>query len=129
MKREANKKSGKRLNIKKTAFIIIAIFAIIVLFTAVDYFVHYLSSEYAVPSYYFRNKIIYGAVYGAIIYFFVRNQTPFKKALFFSGIAVLLQIRYFIEGYPLDFVLEFLAIHYLILLPISWLAFRYIKGL
>ena len=72
MKREANKKSGKRLNIKKTAFIIIAIFAIIVLFTAVDYFVHSLSSEYAVPSYYFRNKIIYGAVYGAIIYFFVR---------------------------------------------------------
>ena len=115
-------------------FILAAIFCIIFIFTIIDYLTHTLSPEYAVPSYYFGNKIIFGTIIGLITYFLIRkfmqDKKPLVKAIIFSAIvAVLLQARYALEGYALDFVIEFLIYHFLMLLPVSWLAFKYIKKL
>jgi len=107
----------------------LVILGIILIFTGVDYLAHLISPDYSVPSYYFKNKIIFGTIYGFIAYLFIKNQAPMKKALIFSAtISILLQLRYyFIEHYSLEFVLEFLVIHFAILLPLSYLAFKYIK--
>lgn len=110
---------------KKNFLILLIIFIIVLLFTFFDYLVHQLSEEYAVPSRYFRNKIIFGTIIGAIAYFFAKKQKLFLRALIFSAaISVLLQIRYFLEGYPLDFVFGFLAIHFLILTAVSLMVFK-----
>ena len=122
MKKRASK--GKNYVL---AFLVII--GIILVFTGIDYFTHTLSEDYAVPSYYFRNKIIFGTIIGFIAYLFIKNQAPMKKALIFSAtISILLQLRYYFSGYyTLKFVLLFLVIHFVILLPLSWLAFKYIK--
>ena len=101
---------------------------IILLFTLVDYFIHLLSEEYSIPPYYFRNKIIFGTIIGLIIHFFIKKQKPLVKSLIFSAmISILLQIRYFLEGYSRTFVFEFLFFHFLILLPISFIVFILLK--
>ncbi len=97
---------------------------IILLFTLIDFFFHQLSEKYSVPSYYFRNKVIFGILIGSITYFFVKKQRLLMRSLIFSGVvSVLLQIRYYIEGFPPDFVFLFLAIHFMILLAVSLAAF------
>jgi len=57
-----------------------------------------------------------------------RKKDPFIKSLFFSlTVDVSLQIRYFLEGYPFDFVFLFLLLHFFILFPVSWIFFKFIK--
>ncbi len=115
--------------IKNLFLIFLVIFAIILLFAFVDYLLHSLSEEYAVPPRYFTNKILYGTIYGFIIFLLVRNQSLFMKSLLFSGtVDVLLQMRYFLEGYPFGFVFLFLILHFLILLPVSWVFFKLIES-
>jgi len=120
-------KTGKKIDKDNLLHIFIVILAVILVFAFIDYIFHQLNEEYAVPSYYFRNKIIFGTLIGCIVYYFARNLTTFKKALAFSAIvSVLLQVRYYYEGYPKDFVFEFLGIHFGILIIVSWLAFKYL---
>jgi hypothetical protein len=103
----------------------IIVLAVILIFGAFDYYAHSLSNEYSVPERYFRNKIIYGTLYGFIAYLFIRRQSLVKRTLIFSlTVSILLQIRYFLEGYPLGFVELFLGIHFAILLAVSYLAFK-----
>jgi hypothetical protein len=105
--------------------VLLIVFLIIVLFALIDYFIHSLSQEYSVPSYYFRNKIIFGTIIGLISLYFIKTKNIYIKSLMFSGIiSILLQIRYFIEGYSLKFVLEFLLFHFLILFVVSLIAFK-----
>ena len=60
--------------------------------------------------------------------FFVRKMKLIPKSLIFSGVvSFLLQIRYFYEGYALKFVLEFLALHFIMLLIASWIVFRFFE--
>lgn len=60
------------------------ILVIILIFTGLDWLVHQLKSEFAVPDYYFRNKIIFGFILGAIVYFFIRQmQNPVIKSFLF----------------------------------------------
>lgn len=111
--------------IKNLFLIFLIIFAIILLFAFVDFLLHSLSVEYAVPPRYFPNKILYGTIYGVFIFFLIRKQNPIIKSLIFSLIIdVSLQTRYFLEGYPFDFVFLFLILHFLILLPVSWMFFK-----
>lgn len=106
----------------------IIVLVIILFFTFIDYIVHNLNEEYAVPSYYFRNKIIYGTIIGFFSYFIIRKRTILNKSLLFSlTISLLLQIRYFLEGYSKEFVFEFLIFHFLMLLPLSFIAFKIVK--
>ena len=101
---------------------------IISILTIIDYFLHSLSPDYAVPSYYFRNKVIFGAIIGFIVLIFAQKLSISKKSAVFSAVvSLLLQVRYFLEGYPKKFVLEFLFIHFLILLPVSWIIFKLIS--
>ena len=95
------------------------------IFAFIDYLFHQLSNEYDVPGYYYKNKIIYGTIIGFLAYLLTRKQKLLTKALVFSaGVSILLQIRYYLEGYPLDFVLLFLGIHFVILLAVSWRVFK-----
>ena len=120
------KKSGfKELNFRKIIFAFFVVLVIILMFALIDYFAHQLSVEYSVPLRYFPNKIIYGTIIGFITSLFVRKKRIFTKALIFSlMISVLLQIKYFLEGYPRDFVFTFLGIHFIILLVVSFIIFK-----
>ncbi len=114
--------------IKNLFIIFLLIFAVILIFAFFDYLLHSLSEEYAVPPRYFPNKIMYGTIYGFFIFLFVRKQSPFMKSFLFSLVVdVSLQTRYFLEGYPPDFVFLFLILHFVILFPVSWFFFKLIK--
>lgn len=118
-------KQKRGINIKKIIYIFLIVLFIILLFTLGDYFVHMIKKEYSVPSYYFRNKIIFGTLIGFLSFLFIRKMKPLKKSLIFSlTISVLLQIRYFLEGYSKEFVFIFLFIHFLILFPITLIIFK-----
>ena len=105
------------------------IFSIILIFAGIDFLFHTLSPEYSVPQRYFPNKILYGTIIGFIAYLFIHKiRSNYTKAVILSTIvAVLLQIRYFLEGYALDFVILFLIIHFFILFVLSYLSFSRIK--
>ncbi|MBI5798167.1 hypothetical protein HZA98_04670 [Candidatus Woesearchaeota archaeon] len=100
----------------------------ILIFTFLDFLIHSLSQNLSVPEYYFRNKIIFATIYACIIYFFVRKMQTWKQALITTSIiAILLQIRYFYEGYNLQFVIEFLFIHWGILFLVLWITYIFGK--
>ena len=123
MKKAKTSKLG--LNFRNLILILLFVFVIISIFSLVDYFAHSLSEKYSVPSWYFRNKIIFGTMIGFIAYLWVRKKGLFTRSFVFSLlISVLLQTRYFLEGYPLDFVILFLFIHFIILLPVSLIIFK-----
>jgi hypothetical protein len=50
-----------------------------------------------------------------------------KSFVFSALIAGILQARYYYEGYPLDFVIEFLFFHFFILWVVSYIVFRVLK--
>jgi len=118
----------ERLTWEKIIKIFLMVLGIVLLFTLIDFLIHQLSNEYDVPSYYFRNKIIFGTIIGFFAYLFIRKQKLLVKSLFFSAIvSILLQIRYYLEGYSVDFVFLFAGIHFAILLAVSLLAFKLAK--
>jgi len=120
----------KDFSIKTLIFVFILVLIIILIFSGIDYLIHLLKEEYSVPDYYFPHKIIYGTIIGFITYFFIRKQKPAIKALIFSAtISILLQINYYLQGYPKDFVFLFLGIHFVILFVLSLIAFNLIKNL
>lgn len=127
-------KNGKReFKFGSLALIFLSVLIIILIFTLIDVIVHSLSEEYAVPDYYFRNKIIFGTIIGFIAYLFVKKRKLFVKSLIFSAVvSILLQTRYFLEGYPLKFVIEFLFFHFLMLIIVSLICFKifdkFLKG-
>lgn len=99
----------------------VVVLVVILLFTIIDHYIHGLESAWSVPDYYFRNKIPYGFLWGIVGLLFARKfQSIWSKAMVVAGvIAVTLQARYFIEGYPLNFVLLFLLIHFVIVYLLS----------
>ncbi len=107
--------------ILKGFFAGVVLLIVVLLFTVIDYLIHGLRDEWGVPDYYFRNKIPAGFILGIIGLFLAgKLQNIWLKALAVAGtISMLLQTRYFIEGYPLDFVFGFLLIHFAILYPLS----------
>jgi|SRR3989344_3789984 len=118
----------------KGIFVGIVLLIVILLFTVFDYVIHDLEQSWSVPEYYFRNKIPFGFLWGVVgLLLATRFQTKWLKALSVSlVIAVALQFKYFIEGYPLDFVLIFLLIHFAIVYLLSfgmfWVFDKYIKN-
>ena len=94
---------------------------VILLFTIIDHSIHGLEDAWKVPDYYFRNKIPFGFLWGLVGLLLARKtQNIWLKAFAVAGtIAITLQVRYFIEGYPLGFVLLFLLFHFMILYMLS----------
>ena len=120
----------RKLNLKNILIIFAAILTLITIFSIIDYFAHSLSDEYSVPGRYFANKMIFGTLIAFFSYLVVRNKSLVVKSLSVSALtSLLLQARYFIEGYSVEFVILFLLIHFLILLPSSififWLLEKY----
>ena len=114
------------MNAKDYLILFFIILAIVLIFAGFDYLTHGLSPEYNVPSRYFTNKVIFGTLIGYIAYLLFRKKQLFTKSLLVSlCVSVLLQVRYFIEGYPKEFVFLFLGIHFIILLPVSFAIFRF----
>ncbi len=115
-----------KTKIKKYLAPFFLIAGVIIVFTFVDYLFHIIDPEYAVPDRYFRNKVIFGTIYSFIIYFFVRKLPPVIASLILAlVVSSVLQIRYYFEGYGIEFVILFLGIHFFILWPISWIFFEY----
>lgn len=112
----------------KIGYVFLATLIIITLFALGDYLLHSLSAEYSVPSYYFVNKFIFGTLIIFMSYLLVCRKNIWVKSLFISvSTSTLLQIRYFLEGYPLKFVLLFLFFHFLMLIPSCLLAFYFLR--
>ncbi len=104
------------------AFIaVIFILEVMLVFTFFDYVIHSLSQDYSVPAWYFTNKILYGTIIGFVTYLFVRKKPIIQKSIILSAVvSILLQIRYYLYGYSVQFVLLFLVIHFIILFIVSW---------
>lgn len=102
------------------------IFVVVLIFTFIDFLFHSISPEYAVPSWYFRNKIIAETIYVGIAYFLLRKLNPALSSFLTAVVtAALLQARYYFLGFNLEFVILFWGIHALILWPLLWLLFEY----
>lgn len=103
------------------AFRAVILLVVILLFTIIDHFIHGLKDTWSVPDYYFRNKIPFGFLWGVAGLLIAKKfQNIWLKATVVSGvIAITLQSRYLIEGYPLGFVLWFLLFHFIILYFLS----------
>lgn len=111
----------KALTWKKLISMFIIALAIMLIGTAIDFAMHTLSPEYAVPSFYFPDKIIFGTIFFFLGLILFRKLHPTNKAITISLITVLLlQIRYAITGYPIDFVIIFLFIHFGAFLMPAW---------
>lgn len=98
----------------------------VLLFTFIDFLFHLISEEYAVPGWYFRNKIIFETLYVCLAYWLFRKLNPALSSFLTAIItATLLQARYYFLGFDLEFVILFWGIHALILWPVLWLFFAY----
>ena len=118
----------KKLGVKEILLTLGIAIAIVLTFSFFDYLVHSLNIEYSVPPRYFPHKILYGTIIGFVTLLIFRKQKPLTKSLIFSAaISILLQIRYYLEGYPKDFVFLFLGIHFVILLAISFGLFKFLE--
>ncbi len=94
---------------------LVGIFLVVIVGTFLDFLVHLMSERFSVPEYYFSNKLLYATLWlmiGLIIFW--RIRTPFSKAVWMTALfAIVIQTRYFLEGYPLWFVFFFMAIHFI----------------
>lgn len=102
---------------------VLALMILIVLgATGIDWLAHQINPEYAVSSEYFSNKIIYATLWGLLGLLALRNlHNVTRKAILISlFISVVLQTKYYLQGYDLSFVIEFIFVHFLaFLLPMT----------
>ncbi len=121
-------KEIRKIEFGKFFRIFVITLLIILIFTFIDAFIHSLKKEYSVPDYYFKNKIIFGTLYGFFSLLIIEKKNLWKKAFIFSVVvSILLQIRYFLEGYPIDFVFGFLIIHFIILVLTSFIVLKLVS--
>jgi hypothetical protein len=118
----------KKLRIREVLLTLAVAIVIVLTFSFFDYLAHSLNIEYSVPPRYFPHKILYGSIIGFIALLIFRKKKPLIKSLIFSAaISILLQIRYYLEGYPKNFVFLFLGIHFVILLATSFCLFKFLE--
>ena len=100
---------------------------VIVIGTIFDWFAHQVRPEFWVPTEYFRHKIIFGTVIGFIAFSVLR---PFVRSDFWlavgvaATVSVLLQTKYFLQGYDLTFVFLFMGIHFIVFALPALFVFR-----
>lgn len=101
--------------------------AVFLIGTGLDWIVHQMSEEYLVPFWYYRNKVIFGTILGLIVLMTSRRWTHNPRWLAFWVallVAVLLQARYALLGYPIDFVVIFMGVHFVAFLIPAWPLFQ-----
>jgi len=103
------------------------IFLIIVFGTFIDFLVHQSYPPFHVPFEYFPNKIIFGTFWG-VVFTLIAEKLSFswkKKSIFVPlMVAIVLQTKYFFQGYDLSFVVIFLFLHFFMFLPASFIIFK-----
>lgn len=109
-------------NKKKFLWMLILSLVIIIIATALDFYVHTLEDEYAVPSYYFTNKIIYGGLFTFITLIVFRKLSGANKS-FLVGIIVslLLEVKYATQEYTLSFLIIFICVHFAAISIPAWI--------
>ena len=108
-------------HIWRSFFLLGAIFV----FTFFDWLVHQTSPILEVPSWYFRNKIIFGTVWACISGFFVLKYSIKIQAAIITIVTVtLLQLRYFFYGYSWEFHAIIFPAHMILLFASSYLALQ-----
>ncbi len=112
------KKQTKR-HIRRSFFL----FGAVLVFTLLDWLVHQASPILEVPSWYFRNKIIFATLYACIIGFFVEKSSLKVQAAMITLITVtLLEIRYISYGYPFEFHAIIFPTHLILLYGATYVA-------
>ncbi len=120
---QSRMKKNTILHIKRC----ILLFGAVLLFTFFDWVLHQSNSALDVPSWYFTNKIMYGTLWACVTSFFVQKYSLKIQAVLITVITVsLLQIRYLLYGYPLEFHAIIFPAH-LVLLYFAVYAALYIK--
>lgn len=119
---------GMKINYRATLKQLAIIMLVIVIGTFFDFFAHNASPRFAVPGEYFINKIIYGSLFGLIFFKISRNwfkvTRPGYLAFWMSlGVAVVLQTKYFLQGYNLFFIGLFMILHFIMFLAPAYLLF------
>jgi hypothetical protein len=116
------------MKFKSLFYLLLVCIGIVLVFTFVDFWAHHLYEYNILPENYFLNKTLVAPLIGFVAYLFIRKQPLMWRAIIFSAaIAILLQSRYLITGYPLDFVFIFMGVHFLILWPVSYYAFKWFE--
>ena len=95
----------------------ILILSVICIGTVGDWFAHDASPLFAVPEYYFPHKILYGSLIALLALWAYRHFVPSDRWLAFCvtlTTAILIQVRYFLQGYDLTFVLLFAGVHFIV---------------
>ena len=93
------------------------ILAAICIGTVFDWFAHNTNPRFAVPEYYFSHKILYGTIIGIVALRIERRFVRSDRRLAFCvalTVAILIQVRYFLQGYDLTFVLLFAGVHFVV---------------
>lgn len=109
--------------LKQIGFILI----IVIIATIIDYIVHSSKPSFYVPTEYYINKVIYATIWGFLGLAVIRNWiiSPAKLAVGMSAIiAIVLQTKYFLQGYNLFFVFLFMFLHFIMFLIPSIIIFR-----
>ncbi|VVB80829.1 Uncharacterised protein [uncultured archaeon] len=108
----------------------ICILAAVLVFTFFDWIVHSSFEALAVPSWYFRNKIIYGTIIAFVASLVFRKVSIPKQAALITIFTVgLLQIRYALYGYPWWFHVIVLTEHAIFLFITSFVALKILSRL
>ena len=100
--------------------------------TIFDWIVHHTSPRFEVPFEYYPNKIIFGSLWGFIIFKVLRNyikvKNPTHLAFLMSLlVAITLQTKYFLQGYDLYFVILFMVLHFIMFLVPAIFIFKKYK--
>ncbi|MEK6855271.1 MAG: hypothetical protein AABX73_03545 [Nanoarchaeota archaeon] len=118
----------KRGNLAKQVGIVLLI---VVVATLIDWGVHSSRPEFFVDFEYYRNKIIFATLWGLVALWIAskyRIESTNKRALIFAGlISVVLQTKYFLQGYDLFFVFLFMFLHFFMFLIPALIAFNKYK--
>jgi len=98
-------------NLKQLGFILL----IVLLGTIIDYAVHSSSQRFFVLLEYYPNKIIFGTFWGFVSFKILRRwiKTPMALAVSMCAfVSIVLQTKYFLQGYAVDFVILFMFLHF-----------------
>ena len=115
------------MNYKKIPLQILLMLVMMGVATYIDYLTHSANERFFVETEYYRNKIIFGALWGLVGFYVFRiwvKNLDILAVLVSLVIAVSLQTKYFFQGRPLDFVFIFMGLHFLMFVFPTFTMFR-----
>ncbi len=115
------------MKIKNAIFLLINLLTVTFLFTIIDHYVHGLEDYWSVPAHYFVNKvpaIFLLVIIGSLISIKIKNI--WLRSLIVGAVAaILIQTKYYLQGYPHSFVYLFAMLHFLMIYPLLVIMFHF----